>query len=168
MFSVLAFQNSQAQFVKAGVGLMYGTEIEQPGIRVDGVYQINEEIRAVADFGFYLPDETESSGGGVTSTTTSTYWELNLNGNYIFSSDTESGMTAYALAGLNYLNFNVDSEASGGGFTGSTSFSDSEVGLNVGAGIEYALDFGDLFGEAKYVIGDFDQLNIGAGLRFNF
>jgi|AntRauTorckE6833_2_1112554.scaffolds.fasta_scaffold00035_4 opacity protein-like surface antigen len=159
MFSVVAVQTAQAQFTKVGVGLMYGTEIEQPGLRVDGVYQINEEFRAVADLGFYLPDKSDFGGG---NTVTVTWWELNLNGNYIFHTDAESGLNAYALAGLNFLNFKVESE----GQFGSGSSSDSEVGLNIGAGAEYALDFGDLFGELKYVIGDADQLNIGVGVRF--
>ena len=161
VFSVLAFQNSQAQFVKAGVGLMFGTEIEQPGLRVDGVYQINDEIRAVADFGFYLQDETEFGQG---NTTTVTWWELNLNGNYMLTSNEETGFQAYGLAGLNYLNVNVETDSQ----FGNVSASDSEVGLNVGAGLEYAIGFGDLFAEAKYVLGSADQLNIGGGVRFGF
>lgn len=152
-------QTANAQFTDIGVGLMYGSEIEQPGLRVDGVYQINEEFRAVADFGFYLPDETDLGGG---NTLTVTWWELNLNGNYIFHNDEESGLQAYALAGLNYLNFKVEQE----GQFGSGSSSDNEVGLNIGAGGEYAMGFGNLFAELKFVLGDADQLNIGAGVRF--
>lgn len=154
LFAFLAYSTAEAQFTDVGVGLMYGTEIEQPGLRVDGVYQINEDFRAVADLGFYLPDETEFFGGSVTTT----WWELNLNGNYVFHTDAESGLKAYALAGLNYLNFKVES--------GGQSESDNEVGLNIGAGGEYTMGFGNLFAELKFVLGDADQLNIGAGVRF--
>lgn len=139
---------------------MYGTEIEQPGIRVDGVYQINEEFRAVADLGFFFPNENEFGNG---NSTTVTWWELNINGNYIFYTNEENNLMAYGIGGLNYLNVNVESD---GQFA--SSYSDSEIGLNVGVGAEYPLDFADLFGELKYVLGDADQLNIGAGLRFNF
>ncbi|MFD2532101.1 outer membrane protein [Gracilimonas halophila] len=137
---------------------MYGSEIEQPGLRVDGVYQINEEFRAVADFGFYLPDETDLGGG---NTLTITWWELNFNGNYIFHNDEESGLQAYALAGLNITG--ISSEFDGGGDS-----SDSETGLNLGAGIEYGMSFGNLFGEAKManVGGDADQFVVGVGVRF--
>lgn len=145
--SILAVQSAQAQF-KAGVGLMYGSEVEQLGIRVDGVYTINEQFRGVADFGYYFPDDV----GGVDYD----WWELNLNGNYIFHSDAEKGLIGYALAGLNFFNF------SQGDFSG------DEIGLNIGAGLEYNLDFAELFAEAKFVLGDADQLNIGAGLRFPF
>jgi hypothetical protein len=40
--------------------------------------------------------------------------------------------------------------------------------LNLGGGVEYALDFADLFGEVKLggLGGDADQFVVGAGLRF--
>lgn len=154
LFSVLAVQTAQAQFVKAGVGLMYGSEIERLGVRADGVYQINEEFRAVVDLGLFFPEEFGN--------TTFTWWELNANANYVFHADEEQGLTAYALGGLNYttLKYKFDDG------TNTSSSSNSEVGLNLGAGLEYGMGFGDLFGELKFVIGDADQLNIGAGLRF--
>ncbi|MBD3615615.1 MAG: hypothetical protein HUJ22_03505 [Gracilimonas sp.] len=154
LFSVLAVQTAQAQFVKAGVGLMYGSEVERLGIRADGVYQINEEFRAVVDLGLFFPEEFGN--------TTVTWWELNANANYIFHADEEQGLTAYALGGLNFMT--VKSKFDDG--TNTASASNSEVGLNLGAGLEYGVGFGDLFGELKYVIGDADQLNIGAGVRF--
>lgn len=161
LFAILLFTDSHAQFVKAGAGLMYGSEIEQLGIRGDAVYQINEEFRVVGDLGFYFPDKTDFGGG---ASFTVTWWELNANGNYIFHADAEQGLTAYALGGLNFTTIRVKSD------TGSTSSSnsDTEVGLNIGAGIEYGLDFAELFGELKFVLSDADQLNIGAGLRFPF
>jgi opacity protein-like surface antigen len=152
LFSVLAVQSAQAQF-KAGVGLMYGSEVEQLGIRVDGVYTINEQFRGVADFGYYFPEDM--NGGSIN------YWELNINGNYMFFSDPDQGLNAYALAGLNFFNASVEIDGFG-------SSSSNETGLNLGAGLEYNLDFAELFAEAKFVISDADQLNIGAGLRFPF
>mgnify|MGYP001163259549 CR=1 FL=1 len=40
-----------------GVGLMYGTEIEQPGIRVDGYYTINQDFRVGVGLGYFYPDD---------------------------------------------------------------------------------------------------------------
>ncbi|MEX0722190.1 MAG: hypothetical protein WD059_16040 [Balneolaceae bacterium] len=160
LFAVIAFNSSQAQFVKAGAGLMYGSEIERIGIRVDGVYQINEEFRAVVDLGIFIP-ETEDLGGG--NEVTFTWWELNANANYIFVADEEEGFTAYALGGLNFTSlkwsYSGDNEAM------FNDDSETEVGLNIGIGGEYDIDFADLFGELKFVLGDADQLNIGIGLR---
>lgn len=150
LFAIIAYSTADAQF-KLGAGLMYGSEVEQLGIRVDGVYTINEQFRGVVDFGYYFPEDE----GGVSLN----YWELNLNGNYMFLSDAEQGLNAYALAGLNFFNASVDIEGFG-------SSSNSETGLNLGAGLEYNLDFAELFAEAKFVIGNADQLNVGAGLRF--
>lgn len=136
--------------IQIGVGLIYGSEIEQPGLRVDGTYRINEDIRAEADLGFYLPDDAGNADIN--------WFEFNINGNYIFANDPEKGFIAYALGGLNYTRVSVSS--------GNFSTDNGEVGLNLGAGAEYGLDFANLFGEFKYVLGDYDQLNIGVGLRF--
>ncbi len=136
--------------IQIGAGLMYGSEIEQPGLRLDGTYRINEDFRAVVDLGFYLPDDAGNADVN--------WFEFNINGNYIFANDPEQGLIAYALAGLNYTRVKVSS--------GNFSSDNGEVGLNVGAGAEYGLDFANLFGEFKYVLGDYDQLNIGVGLRF--
>lgn len=149
LFTILLFSDSNAQFVKAGAGLMYGSEIEQLGIRGDAVYQINEEFRVVGDLGFFFPEDYGN--------TTFTWWELNANANYVFHADTEQGLMAYALGGLNYTTLR---------WSNGDSYSNSEVGLNLGAGLEYSLDFAELFGEMKFVLSDADQLNIGAGLRF--
>lgn len=160
--SIFAFNAAHAQSeneISVGVGLMYGSEIEKLGIRVDGVYPINEQFRAVADLGFFFPDKTDFGGG---SSITVTWWELNANGNYLFYTDEESGLMAYGLAGLNFTTLKVKSE----GPFGAGSNSNTELGLNIGAGGEYALDFANLFAELKFVIGDADQVNIGVGLRF--
>src|SRR5690554_5654464 len=160
LLSTMAYNSAEAQFRTVGVGLMYGTEIEKIGLRVDGVYQINEEFRATADLGLFLP-EKESFGNAEVK---SSMWELNANGNYIFFADADQGMLAYALAGLNFTTLKTSVDGFGPQIDGSDS--NTEVGLNIGAGMEYNLDFANLFGEIKYVLGDYDQLNIGVGLRF--
>ncbi len=124
------------------------TEIEAIGVQVNGVYGFTDEIRGAADFTFFFPDQP--SGGDYT------FWTLNANVHYLFMS--EENTNVYGLGGLNY----ASQEVSGGGF----STSSSEVGLNLGGGAEFGVDFGDIFVEAKYVISDFDQLVLGAGLRF--
>ncbi|MEQ8525712.1 hypothetical protein [Gracilimonas sp.] len=157
LLSLATFQTSLAQ-ISVGGALMYGSEVEQIGLRVDGSYAINEDIDLNANLGFYLPDKTDLGNG---NEITVTYYEFNLNGHYSLYSDDETGFSAFALAGINVLGFN--SNASGPNVSGSDS--DSELGLNIGGGVSYPLSFGNLFGELKYVIGDADQLNIAAGVR---
>ncbi len=79
-FALLFIGEAKAQFTKAGVGLMYGSEIEQLGIRGDAVYQLNEDFRIVGDLGFYFPDKTDLGGG---DELTIRWWELNANLNLL-------------------------------------------------------------------------------------
>ena len=157
VLTLATYHTSQAQ-ISAGGALMYGDEVEQIGLRIDGSYMINEDIDVNANLGLYLPDNTNLGGG---NEFTATYWELNVNGQYSLYTSEESGLSAYALAGINVLG--VSTEFSGPNVSGSDS--DSEIGLNIGGGASYPMNFGNLFGELKYVIGDADQLNIAAGIR---
>lgn len=137
--------------IVVGPGLAYGSEVENLGIKVDGYYTINEQFRAGLDLVFYLPEDL---GNGVDAN----YFGFNINGNYIFYSGDD--LMAYGLAGINILRVKV--KGNGGSAT------NSETGLNLGAGIEFAQDFGSIFGELKLagLGGDADQFVIGAGVRF--
>lgn len=167
IFSISLFNHAEAQTdqtlesdeFKVGVGLVFGSGIggfnsldNDLGIRVDGYYPINPDIRVGGDFVFYFP----KSDSGVDMTV----WELNFNGNYIFLQEDE--LTLYGLAGINITGISISSD--------NFSDSDSEIGLNLGAGVEYPLDFADLFGEFKFggIGGDADQFVLGGGLRFAF
>lgn len=128
-----------------GGGLAYGSEVEAIGIQAGATYAITEEISAAADFIIFFPDNYD-------------WWELNVNGHYNFFS--EDNVSVYGLAGLNYATLSVDLGQFGDA-------SDSELGLNLGGGAEFGLDFAKLYTELKYVIGNADQLGISAGLRFD-
>ncbi|MDZ7693888.1 MAG: outer membrane beta-barrel protein [Balneolaceae bacterium] len=168
LFGMVLLNNSNAfaqNDLKLGGGLVFGSGVfdfdeldNDLGIKVDGVYSFNEEFRGNADLVFFFP----KSEGNVDVS----LFSINLNGNYIFLSEEE--LTAYGLAGINIAIIKVDTEQSFGGQTFGGSNSESELGLNLGAGVEYGLDFADLFGELKFagLGGDADQLVIGAGLRF--
>ncbi|MEL7834726.1 hypothetical protein [Fodinibius sp. Rm-B-1B1-1] len=149
ILGMIFFSNSnayaQAETFKAGGGLAFGSEVEAIGIQAGAVYGFTDEINGAADFIIFFPDNYD-------------WWELNVNGHYNFMA--EDGVRLYGLAGLNYANLSVDL-----GQFGSTS--DSEIGLNLGGGAEYGLDFANLYGELKYVLGNADQLGISAGLRFD-
>jgi outer membrane immunogenic protein len=153
-FVLISVQNSQAQ-IGLGAGLAYGTEIENIGIQLGGTYVINEDFRAAVDIIYYFPKEEE---GGFVETK---WFEFNANAHYIFFQD--DSMNAYAIGGLNYTSLTVDVEIPG---FGSASASDGEVGLNLGIGAMIDVGFSNLYGEAKYVLGNADQLSIAVGLRF--
>lgn len=155
MLLAINIGNSHAQTskIQAGAGLYYGSsEGSGFGIGANGYYSITPNIRAGIDFIYYLgsPENT-------------TYWGLNFNGHYHF--ETSGTISPYLLAGLNVSNFSIDIDIPG---AGSGSAGNSEIGLNIGGGAEYPLSFGAFFAEAKYVISNYDQFVIGAGLRFGF
>ncbi|WP_440998821.1 outer membrane beta-barrel protein [Fodinibius sp. SL11] len=138
--------SAQAQDFKLGGGLAYGSEVEAIGIQAGGVYNFTEKINGAADFIIFFPDNYD-------------WWELNVNGHYGFYA--KDNVRVYGLAGLNYATLKVDLGQFG-------SNSESELGLNLGGGAEFGIDFANLYTELKYVIGNADQLAISAGLRFPF
>lgn len=130
---------------KLGGGLLFGSEVESVGLQVNGVYRFTEEWAGEADLGIYFPGD---------DTGLDSFWEINANAQYLFA--IEEDYHFYGLGGLNVstADYSVINE------------SNSELGINLGAGGEYHLENLSIFGELKYVISDFDQVVIGAGVRF--
>jgi outer membrane immunogenic protein len=151
---LVSVQNTKAQ-IGLGAGLAYGTEIENLGLQLGATYLINENFRAAADIIYYFPKE--SVGGTITWN----WFEFNANVHYIFFED--DSMNAYAIGGLNYTSWKRERELSP---TEKLVTSDNEVGLNLGIGAMIDIGFANLYGEAKYVLGNADQLGIAIGLRF--
>ncbi|WP_226388729.1 outer membrane beta-barrel protein [Penaeicola halotolerans] len=144
---------AQAQ-VRLGGTIGYGTQIEALGIGVIGDYKITENIGVAANFAYYFAEDTEFS--------TTDFWELNGNINYYFV--TNESIEFYGLGGLNYSR--ISTSFDGFGFSGSAA--EGELGLNLGVGSNFNIGKNFLpFGEIKYIIGDFDQLVIQAGVKFN-
>jgi outer membrane immunogenic protein len=156
-----------AQDKNVGVGLAYGTEIEKPAIFVNGQYFINDKLAITPSFIFYFPRKEEVSGSGYTSKSTSTFWELNADVNYYFL---DESVKLYAIGGLNITGSKYKYEANYPSFpslNSNTSVSGTEVGLNLGIGIDFKTS-GKMvpFLQTKYTLGDFDQLVLMGGLRF--
>lgn len=123
-----------------GGGLAYGSEVEAIGIQAGATYAFTEEISGAADFIIFFPDNYD-------------WWEFNVNVHYRFFS--EDNVSVYGLAGLNFVTVDFDQFGS-----------DSELGLNLGGGAEFGLEFAKLYTELKYTLSNFDQLGLSAGLRF--
>jgi hypothetical protein len=132
--------------VSLGVGLCYGSDIKEAGLDLRVLQSFTREVRGALDFEYFF------TGSGTS------FWTLDANVHYIFTEDRRAGQRIYGIAGLQYARQSVD--------IGFGTASDSEIGLNIGIGGETRLDFGSLFGEVKYVLGNWDQLVLTAGLRF--
>lgn len=147
-----------AQFSVAG-GLSFGTEIENLGLFARGAYDITDQIRGNATLNFFFGESAGESGIAEVKTS---LWTINLDGHYLFLED---NVNVYGLAGINLSNVRVKFE-DGTGIIGDFTETNTEFGLNVGGGVEFPLETIRPFAEVKYVISDFDQLVIMAGVRY--
>lgn len=129
-----------------GGGLTYGTGPENLALDLRGIYTINRTWRVQANFDYYF----------VSSPLTN--WNIDANANYMLHQ--EKDFKAYGLAGLDLAYSKVSLGVLG-------SVSSTEIGINIGAGLEFNTDFGGVFFEPKYTIGNAKQLTLTAGMRFN-
>ncbi len=158
-FSLLfVTQNTQAQTAKGdmrlGAQLGYGTEIESLGIGARFDYAITDQILLAPDLMYFFG----KSQDGVDFS----WFDINLNGNYVFEMSNPD-IIPYVLAGLNIAFFSVDFEGisifPGGG-------SSTNIGLNLGGGVDFVVSTFFVFGELRYVLSSSDQLVISGGVKF--
>ncbi len=139
----------------AGGGIAFGSEIERIGFTAKATYSINDEWEGSGGFTYFIPRDFGDFDW--------TVWTINADAHYL--KNMSEKFTLYGLAGLNFTNWSVDHVNFGGfdfGGGGGTN-----LGVNVGGG-SY-LNFKENlkgFAELKYVIGNFDQLVLNAGILF--
>ena len=111
---------SASTFAQAGsktIGIHGNYMIDTPnnfGIGANFGYEIIDNLRGVAEFNYFLKKDQVS------------YWNAEVNAEYLFK--VGDAFTIYPLAGIDFLGISVEN----GG-------SDSKMGLNLGAGVEYAI-----------------------------
>jgi len=108
-----------------------------PGLRVGG------------DFTYYLPQDDIN------------FFAINGNAQYYFMSTPE--LALYGLAGISFSRISIDIDLGNDFFD--VSGSDTDIGVNIGIGLEYPVGFGALYGEAKVVTGTYDRIGLAGGVR---
>lgn len=154
LFIVFLSAGTNAHAQKIGLGFMYGDQIENVGARLEAQYRFHNLFRFTGDIAAYLTKEFEQQGGKWN------WWAVNTNLDFVFL---DVGLfRSYALVGANYANLMHRLPNSGGRQI------DSQMGLNVGGGLEYKTSFGSLYGEYRYTFTKetFQQYEINTGLRF--
>ena len=171
LFAFIIFSTTfaKAQW-QAGGGLIFGTEIENLGLQLKGVYSLDEQVEdskfdVAGEFSYFFPDNTTVDFGNFGSIENKvTLWALNFNAHYDLLE--EENLILYPLAGLNIASITAKSENSQGEDFSDT---DTELGLNLGIGAKTMLtDNLAGYGEIKYVISDFDQAVFSAGVLYSF
>lgn len=161
MFSlagVQAIAQNLQDDVYLGIGAAYGEEIDVIGLQVNGAFAVTDNFRVAADWTHFFTYEVGTSMG----TYEQKMFELNFNA-HAFLVNAENA-AVYVLAGLNY------SRAENSGNIGAFNVSDteSEIGANLGGGLEFMMERAGIFIEPKYTLSGADQFNVTAGLRFRF
>lgn len=140
--SVSNFAQAQVRF---GGGLAYGFDAEEAGITVNALVGLSDQFDLQPSFIYYF------AGEGVT------FWELNADAHYTFSS--AGPVNLYAIGGLQlaYIGFDVFG----------ISANDTDLGVNLGVGATFAPGAAiSPFAELKYTVSGFEQLAISGGIRF--
>lgn len=141
--------------IRIGALVGYGSEIESFGVGVNAEFPILKNLTVSPSFVFYLPNDDELIKTNA--------FEFNANANYYFVATDVFGV--YGLAGVNYTHVKTDIDF---GFLGDVSASEGKVGLNLGVGTNFNVGGRLLpFAEVKYILSDFDQFLVAAGMKFN-
>jgi len=130
-----------------GAGLVYGTEVEAIGLGVHGEFFLSDKVALAPGFNYFFADDPL------------TWWEINANANYYFTSS--GSASVYGLAGLNLATIGVDLPAP---FEDSSS---TELGLNLGVGANFDINSSVMpYTQLRFVVGDADQVALGFGVKF--
>lgn len=133
-------------------GISYGFDVEDLGIRAGATYFLNENMRVGGDLTYWLLD----SPSGVSFT----YLEINGNFNYIFYKEDDLMLYGIGALGIHYASVSYDN----GAFL--EDYSDTDLALGLGVGLEYNLGGISLFAEPKIFLSGFDQAKFNIGVRY--
>ncbi len=149
LLSVFFSTESNAQF-ELGGGLVFGTDVEELGITVDGNYYFDENWSISPNFTIFFAEDPIN------------FFTINVDGRYNFEVG-PSPTIVYPLGGLNLAIVSVEDTGFG------DDDSDTELGINLGGGVNHFFNsnFG-ILGELKFVIGDADQIVLTGGVVYRF
>jgi outer membrane immunogenic protein len=161
---LLAISSAYGQQITAGVGLGYGSEVEQAAIVINGQYFFNEKVAAAPSLLFYFPNTQKYASPGISTEVRTSVWEFNADVNYYFYG--KDIVKFFGVGGLNITGIKSTVKTTGN-FNQKNSASDTEAGINLGIGTDFNIGGNILpFIVLKYTVSDFDQLVIKGGVRF--
>ena len=171
----IAVTAAKSQFTKIGGGTGFTTGYYFHGMKEDdsnksghifaslkGIYEISVPVHISPSITFFIPHVYKYENNKTTVNT----MMFDINGHYVFNS--LDRFEFYGLAGLDIMlawkRLKYDSEII-------NKESDNALGLNLGAGsyMKMSEQF-DLYFEAKYILGKYDQfmLNVGALINIDW
>lgn len=131
--------------------ILYGLDVEKPGIQLGLTYDVTKQIRGGLDFTKWYIDSPE--------TTEFTHYEYNFNGHYIFKQEEKYGLYGIGTLGLHVASYDC------GSFYRCATDGYSKLAVGIGAGAEYGVGPFKIYFKPRYFLRGFEQLNLGLGLR---
>jgi outer membrane protein X len=163
--------NAQSAGDKAfGAHIAIGTDSDFPSFGIGAKFQYNaaDPLRLEGSFTYFFPKTEEESMFGVKLKASLSMWELGATGHYLLP--VADKITLYPLAGLSVVGLKAKVEGSGWGSSAKESESDTNLGINLGAGLDFKItdDF-FLNAELKYkIVKDWSSLWISVGITKMF
>ncbi len=140
--------------LRAGAGFVYASDINNLGITFNGVYNLNDIWEGSLGITHIFPNNNFQ------------YTILDFDAHYIFYKANEE-LNFYGIGGIGFTFGKWDNYYPNGTRYGTTS--NTEVGLNIGAGMNYKLtDFLNLAPEVRLTISDGSYARIGATVQYMF
>jgi opacity protein-like surface antigen len=139
---------AQAQVVYGG-GAIYAADPGPPDLGIQGgVYvglaSVLPGLRLGGDMELYLPHTRSDTGFGASFESTLNIMGVNANAQYFFL---RGGVHAYGLVGMGYTRMSAQLIQNGQ----TTNEAETNLGVNLGGGVELPVTFGRLYAEGKIV-----------------
>jgi len=154
LLMILAFATPVFSQIETRVGPMIsftGGDFDETGLGIVGEFGVAQKISIAPQFILYFPGNDVS------------LFEINLNGNYYFFN--QDVFELYGLGGLNFARAGYKYTDINGN---TQKDSNSEIGLNLGIGTNFQLGKKFVpFAEFRFTLGDYDQIALGLGVKFN-
>ncbi len=161
LFGMAAAVEAYGQITYIGAAGHYGTAIKEFGAGANAIYTINEKIDIAPGLVYFFPHQEDYYDGFIKNT----WWSVNFDGHYIPVDNTF--FQAYGLMGLSFTSVEVKTDYNFQGKQFKDRNSTLELGLNIGGGIQFKLTEKIApFAEAKYTLGEANQLVFSLGIIF--
>lgn len=129
------------------------------GLRLDvPVEAVHEQFWITGSFIYFFPGESSEGLPGVQADIE--YWEANANARFRIET-ADGGFTPYIGSGVNLANVSGTVSIAG---AGSTSQSDTKIGLNLLAGVEFGRGPSRPFLEGRFEVGGGEQFVVAGGI----
>lgn len=146
----------QAQ-ISIGGGLAYNEQVSGPGVTLKAEFNITENIAIAPGGTYFFGNSLYGFNQNILA--------VDVNAHYFFNL-VDNKLKIYPLLGANYSNYKTGASYYSY-YYNTYEVSDSAFGVNIGAGGRWAFSEKlSVYLEPKYVISDFEQFVLNAGILF--